>query len=125
MHSIRAGLIQEASPFARGAVTMMEKGSPLLMCVTLHQIQRSATMSLAECLRMERTMVRRCFEQGEILEGVRARVIDKDNNPRWSPATLETVTREMVASFFESAWPPYAHPLRELGQDQAQDHSQK
>ena len=123
--SIRAGLIQEASPFARDAVSMMEKGSPLLMCVTLHQIQRSATMNLAECLRMERTMVRRCFEHGEILEGVRARVIDKDNNPRWSPATLETVTREMVASFFESAWPPYAHPLRELGQDQAQDHSQK
>jgi enoyl-CoA hydratase/carnithine racemase len=125
VHAIRAALIQEGSPFAQNAVTMMQKGSPLMMCVTLHQIQRSAALSLAECLRMERTMVRRCFEHGEVLEGVRARVIDKDNNPRWSPATLEAVTPGMVSLFFNSAWPAYAHPLRELGQDQAGEHPRK
>jgi enoyl-CoA hydratase/carnithine racemase len=114
VRSIIAGLMQEGGPFAQNAVTMMQQGSPLMMCVTLAQIRRGAAMSLAECLRMERTMVRRCFEHGEVLEGVRARVIDKDNAPRWSPAVLEAVTAEMVSGFFDSVWPEHAHPLRDL-----------
>jgi enoyl-CoA hydratase len=31
---------------------------------------------------------------------VRAAVIDKDRNPRWSPARIEDVTPEMVAPYF-------------------------
>jgi hypothetical protein len=59
-------------------------------------------------------MVRRCFEHGEVLEGVRALVVDKDNAPRWNPATLEEVDAAMVERFFQSAWPQHAHPLRQL-----------
>lgn len=114
VQSIFAELMQDTDPFARNAVTMMQKGSPLMMCVTLAQLRRAAAINLAECLRMERTMVRRCFEHGEVLEGVRARVIDKDNTPQWSPATLEQVTPEMISPFFDSAWPAYAHPLHDL-----------
>jgi Enoyl-CoA hydratase/isomerase len=58
--------------------------------------------------------VRRCFEHREILEGVRALVIDKDNAPRWDPAQLADVSPPMVAAFFEPAWPAHAHPLRDL-----------
>jgi enoyl-CoA hydratase/carnithine racemase len=116
--SIIAGLNQESNAFARSALSSMQQRSPLMMCVTLAQIRRGAAMNFADCLRMERTMVRRSFEHGEVLEGVRARVIDKDNAPRWSPATLEAVTPEMVSRFFEPAWPAYAHPLRMLGEEQ-------
>jgi hypothetical protein len=63
---------------------------------------------------MERALVRRAFEGTEALEGVRALAIDKDNAPRWDPPALEAVTPEMVARFFEPAWPAYAHPLRGL-----------
>lgn len=59
-------------------------------------------------------MVRRCFEHGEVIEGVRALAIDKDHAPKWNPATLAEVTPMMVERFFESAWPAYAHPLRSL-----------
>lgn len=118
VQSILSGLILEGSPFAHNVIAMMQQRSPLMMCVTLRELRLGAAMSLAECLRMERTMVRRCFEHGEVLEGVRARVIDKDNNPRWSPATLGAVTPEMVSLFFSPAWPAYAHPLRDLEQNQ-------
>ena len=57
---------------------------------------------------------RRNFEHGEIFEGVRALVIDKDNQPKWNPATLAEVTPEMVARFFAPCWPAWAHPLRHL-----------
>jgi enoyl-CoA hydratase/carnithine racemase len=112
--AIVASLTQDCSEFARKALAVMQKRSPLMMCVTLEQIRRGARMEVADCLRMERTMVRRSFEQGEVLEGIRAVVIDKDNAPQWSPPRLEDVSADMVERFFAPAWPAYAHPLREL-----------
>lgn len=112
--AIVASLQQDDSAFAQKTLAVMQKRSPLLMCVTLEEIRRGAKMEVADCLRMERTMVRRNFEHGEIIEGVRAVVIDKDNAPAWSPARLDLVTPEMIARFFEPAWPVHAHPLRNL-----------
>ena len=63
---------------------------------------------------MERALVRRTFENGDVIEGVRALVIDKDGAPKWHPPSLEQVTGEMVRSLFEPVWPDYAHPLRHL-----------
>ena len=85
------------------------------MCVTLQQLRRGAALTVADCLRMERTMVRHCFKHGEVLEGVRALVVDKDNAPQWSPATLAEVSAAQVDSFFAEVWPAHAHPLRHLG----------
>jgi enoyl-CoA hydratase/carnithine racemase len=112
--AIVASLQADASPFALKTLTAISKRSPLMMCVTLELLKRGAVLSAADCLRMERTVVRRCFEHSEILEGVRALVIDKDNAPRWNPARLTDITAELVAPFFEPAWPAHAHPLREL-----------
>jgi enoyl-CoA hydratase/carnithine racemase len=112
--NITASLAGDASEFATKTHAIMHKRSPLMMCVTLAQIRRGAKMQVADCLKMERTMVRRCFEHGEVIEGVRALVIDKDHTPRWNPASLDLVTPEMVERFFETAWPDYAHPLKDL-----------
>jgi enoyl-CoA hydratase/carnithine racemase len=112
--AIMASLATDTGEFSTKALASMQKKSPLMMCVTLSQLRRAATLDIADCLRMERTMVRRCFEHGEVIEGVRALAIDKDHSPKWNPASLQEVTSEMIAGFFESAWPEYAHPLRHL-----------
>ena len=112
--AIMSSLATDSSEFAIKTLAVMEKRSPLMMSVTLEQTRRGAKLNVADCLRMERTMVRRCFEHGEVIEGVRALVIDKDHAPRWNPAQLEQVTSSMVEAFFEPAWPAYAHPLRDL-----------
>jgi enoyl-CoA hydratase/carnithine racemase len=104
----------DADPFAQKALAAMRQRSPLMMCVTREMLARGANLDVAGCLRMERTLVRRTFEHGEVLEGVRALVIDKDNAPKWNPPTLGEVTPEMVARFFEPVWPAWAHPLRDL-----------
>lgn len=114
VQSIVTSLRNDTGAFAQATLSTMNKRSPLMMCVTLSQLRRAAGQRVAECLRMERTMVRRSFEQGEVIEGIRSVVIDKDNAPKWSPSSLEEVTEEMVARYFEPAWPAYAHPLREL-----------
>jgi Enoyl-CoA hydratase/isomerase len=36
----------------------------------------------------------------DFYEGIRAVLVDKDHSPKWSPATLEEVTQDMVESFF-------------------------
>jgi hypothetical protein len=105
-------LSKDTSDFAQKTLALMQKRSPLMMCVTLEQIRRSKNMSLADCLRMERNLVRRCFEHGEVIEGVRALVIDKDHQPKWQPSQLSEVATAMVQRFFEPAWPDYAHPLK-------------
>jgi enoyl-CoA hydratase/carnithine racemase len=112
--SICASLADDDGEFAQQTLSVMQKRSPLLMCVTLEQLRRGASLSVAECLRMERTMVRHCFKHGEVLEGVRALVVDKDNAPRWSPAGVGEVNASLVESFFAQVWPDYAHPLRHL-----------
>jgi enoyl-CoA hydratase/carnithine racemase len=97
--------------------------SPLMLCVTLQQIRRGRHMGLADDLRMERNMVRHCFQtqhlsrrgvHSETVEGIRALAVDKDHTPKWQPARLEDVTPDMVMPFFDSPWPAAAHPLRHL-----------
>ena len=112
--AIMASLALDAGAFARQALAAMQTRSPLLLRVTLALLERGATMGLADCLRLERILVRRTFEHGEVIEGIRALVIDKDNAPRWNPPTLSQVTDAMVARFFASPWPSRAHPLRDL-----------
>jgi enoyl-CoA hydratase len=97
--------------------------SPLMLCVTLEQVRRGRHMTLAEDLRMERDLVRHCFQtdhllrrgvSSETVEGIRALAVDKDHAPKWLPARIADVTPEMVLPFFESPWPASAHPLRHL-----------
>ncbi|HUR88242.1 MAG TPA: enoyl-CoA hydratase/isomerase family protein [Ramlibacter sp.] len=109
----------DASEFAQHAAMLMRKRSPLMSHVTLEQLHRARTMTLADDLRMERNMMRHCFHlrpgaASETVEGIRALAVDKDHSPRWNPARIEDVTPEMVRAFFEPPWPAYAHPLRDL-----------
>lgn len=112
--AIMDSLAADDGAFAQTALAAMRLRSPLMMCVTLELLRRGATLELADCLRLERTLVRRNFEHGEVVEGIRALVVDKDNAPAWNPPTLAAVTPAMVEQFFAPAWPARAHPLRHL-----------
>jgi enoyl-CoA hydratase/carnithine racemase len=112
--AIMASLARDGGAFAQTALAAMKQRSPLMMCVTREMLVRAVGMNLADCLRMERNLVRRNFDHGEVIEGVRALVIDKDNAPVWRPAVLEEVSVAMVDAFFAPVWPAHAHPLRSL-----------
>ena len=79
--AIMAALAAEEGEFAAGLVATLSKRSPLMMGVTLAQIRRARTMTLADELRMERGLVRHCFHlrpgaSSETLEGIRAMAVD-------------------------------------------------
>ena len=103
---------------ARIAV-VLRKRSPLMLHVTLEQIRRARTMTLADDLRMERDMMHQCFHlrpgvESETVEGIRALAVDKDYQPQWKPARIEDVKPGMADAFFASPWNAETHPLRGL-----------
>jgi 3-hydroxyisobutyryl-CoA hydrolase len=68
--------------------------------VILRQIREGGSLSLAEVLKMEYRLVRRCCEDSDFYEGVRAVLIDRDNAPKWNPATLEQVDKDILDRYF-------------------------
>ncbi|XP_049869780.1 3-hydroxyisobutyryl-CoA hydrolase, mitochondrial-like [Pectinophora gossypiella] len=69
--------------------------------ITLRALQRGAQLDLGQCLQMEYRVACRSTENHDFPEGVRALLIDKDNNPKWNPKTLAEVTDDYVESFFK------------------------
>jgi enoyl-CoA hydratase/carnithine racemase len=111
MQSLRGEQRPEYIEWAQQAVKTMEGRSPTMMMVSLKQQQLGETMTLADCFRMELGMTKQCFKHGDIIEGVRALIIDKDHSPKWQPARLEEVTPASVDAFFHSPWAAASHPL--------------
>jgi len=87
--------------------------------VTLEALRRAATMPLEDCFRMELDLVRATIAHGDLVEGIRAQIIDKDGRPRWNPERIEQVTRLAVESFFAPPEPASSHPLARLGDSRA------
>jgi enoyl-CoA hydratase/carnithine racemase len=117
--AIVSALATTPGDWAAQTLAVLNKRSPLMLHVVLEQVRRARRMGLADALRMERDMVRHCFQlrpgaASETVEGIRALAVDKDHSPRWNPARVDEVTPEMVAPFFVSPWPAHAHPLRSL-----------
>ena len=111
------------NPWAKETLHSLRQRSPLMLHVTLEQIRRGRQLSIADELRMERTIVQHCFNPKhlkrssnncETVEGIRALVVDKDRNPQWNPSRIEDVTTEMVNPFFDNPWPQGQHPLADL-----------
>jgi enoyl-CoA hydratase len=86
--------------------------SPQAMKVTLRQLRTGAAMgSFAEVMAMEYRLGGRVVRSHDFQEGVRAVIVDKDQAPRWEPASLEGVTDAMLDEFFaplpaDQEWTP-------------------
>lgn len=99
-------------PAAKQAAETILAKSPTALKVTLSALRRARRLdSLEAVLDQEYRTSCTAFTRPDLVEGVRAQIIDKDRNPRWSPADLAEVSEADVALFFA--------PLgdRELGLD--------
>ena len=98
----------------RGAATL-KAGSPTTTALIWELAHRAAGMSPADVFRLELTVALQCCAHPDFAEGVRALLIDKDNQPRWTPAALREVTPHWVAEHFaQPAWPSGVSPLSDL-----------
>jgi enoyl-CoA hydratase len=69
--------------------------------VALRQLATSLTLpDFAANMVMEYRIGARVLVRPDFAEGVRAVIVDKDNAPKWNPATPKGVTDEMLDAIF-------------------------
>ncbi|WP_111412063.1 enoyl-CoA hydratase/isomerase family protein [Billgrantia lactosivorans] len=90
-------------------------GSPLSAHLVWRMLERHRCTSLADAFRDELNLSVQCCRQGDIAEGVRALLIDKDKNPRWRHASVESVPEADLQALLAPLWSAEEHPLRDLG----------
>ncbi|MFK7876753.1 MAG: enoyl-CoA hydratase/isomerase family protein [Paracoccaceae bacterium] len=77
----------DPGPFAAKALAKMQQNSPLSMACTLEMVHRlrrlDTTLSIEKALELEYRFTFRAMEHGDLLEGIRAQIIDKDRTPQW------------------------------------------
>jgi enoyl-CoA hydratase len=90
----------EHADWARATAANIRSKSPLSLKLALAQIRRGREWDFATCMRAEFRIVSRVIRGHDFYEGVRAVIIDKDNQPRWRPATLAEVDAAEVERHF-------------------------
>ncbi|HEX4721625.1 MAG TPA: enoyl-CoA hydratase/isomerase family protein [Pseudonocardiaceae bacterium] len=86
---------------AIAAAKEIEAKSPTALKVTLRALRAAAGLpDLAAVLAQEYRISCHAFTSAEFAEGIRARIIDKDRAPRWSPPTLLEVDDGIVDAYF-------------------------
>ncbi|TFD90790.1 enoyl-CoA hydratase/isomerase family protein [Cryobacterium serini] len=86
---------------AQEAATAILAKSPTALKVTLASLRRARDLgSLEEVLEQEYRVSLRMVAGHDVIEGIRAQVIDKDRNPRWQPSTLDAVSNTDVLAHF-------------------------
>ncbi|MFF9020339.1 enoyl-CoA hydratase/isomerase family protein [Streptomyces eurythermus] len=101
VEEIVARLSAHGGPEAKEAAETLLAKSPTSLKVTLAAIRRARRLgSLERVLDQEYRVSCAALDSPDLVEGVRAQIIDKDRRPRWSPATLAEVTDADVERFF-------------------------
>ena len=96
-----AALKADGSAWAAGMIERLSGLSPTSMKVSLRQLRLGRTMSYDRIVTMEYRLSQACMIGRDFYEGIRAVLVDKDKTPRWQPASLDDVSNDMVASYFE------------------------
>ncbi len=89
-------------PEASATADLMAELSPTGMAVTLEAVRRARALpGLRADLEQEYGLVMWFGQtQPDLVEGIRAQLVDKDRNPQWNPAAIDAVSAETVASAF-------------------------
>ena len=99
--AILGALEQDSSEWAAKELATLNGKSPQACKVSLRLLAEGRTMtSFADEMRVEYRLAGRVVRRHDFLEGVRALLVDKDNQPRWDPPTPEGVTAALLDEIF-------------------------
>ena len=92
----------------------LRSGCPTTAWLVYEQLRRARQMSLKEIFTMELAMAVRCCEQPDLAEGIRTRLIDREDSPRWLHASVDEVPWAHVEQHFEAPWGEGPSPFDDL-----------
>jgi len=112
LEEILASLESDDSEWAAKELAALRTKSPQSCKVSLRQLAESLKLStFTQNMAMEYRIASRVLTLPDFAEGVRAVIVDKDNEPKWNPATPAGVTEAMLDAIFaplptEEEWKP-------------------
>lgn len=107
-----AALESADDPWLVQSAQRLRHGCPAAIALAFQTLTRAKTMSLAQVFQMEYTVALNATARSDFREGIRALLIEKTGNPRWSPPSIEQVDDDVIATLFEPTWPAsQPHPL--------------
>ncbi|MEG8039761.1 enoyl-CoA hydratase/isomerase family protein [Sphingomonas sp. LR60] len=110
LEEVLATLQADGGEFPQATLATLATKSPQAMKVSLKLLKDAAGMaSFADEMRQEYAVACRVVQRPDFAEGVRALIVDKDNAPRWEPASVEGVSDHMIDRIFaplpeDEAW---------------------
>ncbi|WP_343520067.1 enoyl-CoA hydratase/isomerase family protein [Sphingomonas sp.] len=113
LEEVLAALEGDGGEWAAQTLATLATKSPQTMKVSLKLLLDGATMPTFEDeMRQEFAVASRVVQRHDFIEGVRAVIVDKDNAPRWNPASAEEVSDHLIDQIFAplpegEAWTPH------------------
>jgi len=92
--------LESGGAAAQAMAATIRRKAPLSLKLALAQLRRGRHWDFDACMRAEFRIVSRIVRDKDFYEGVRAVIVDKDNAPRWCPATLSEVATAEVERHF-------------------------
>ena len=112
LEDILASLEGDESDWAMKELATLRTKSPQTCKVALRQLAESLKLTdFSDNMAMEYRIASRVIVRPDFAEGVRAVIVDKDNSPKWDPATAEGVTDALIDAIFaplpaQEEWKP-------------------
>jgi enoyl-CoA hydratase len=97
---ILSALDAEETDWADDTAKTLRAKSPTSLKIAVRQMREGAKLEFDDCMKMEYRMVNRIVAGRDFYEGVRAVIIDKDNQPKWQPADPADVSDADVDAYF-------------------------
>lgn len=103
IYAVESEAARTNDAWCTSTVRRLKEVSPLSLKVSLRSIREGRFQTLDQCLIREYRMSLQGISKqvsGDFIEGVRARVVEKDLAPKWDPPTVEQVSQDMVDHYF-------------------------
>jgi 3-hydroxyisobutyryl-CoA hydrolase len=102
VEAIYEALQKRNDEWAQQTLKLLKGGSPTSQKISFRHVREGQHGSLADTLRRDfRIVWHMCHHSTEFIEGIRAKLIDKDNNARWNPPTVQEVSDAEVDEYFK------------------------
>lgn len=103
---------QTDDPWLQKGAAALAHGSPLSACNIYQALNLTRDMTLADVFRFELMLSTNVVRHPEFAEGVRALLVDKDNQPKWRHASVADVPQDLLAGMVTPPWEE--NPLSDL-----------
>ena len=100
LDQVLVALDASGDEWSKRTASKIGEKSPTSLKVTFRQLREGGALDFEGCMMMELRLALRFMEDHDFYEGVRAVVVEKDNQPNWLPSSISEVTNDAVERYF-------------------------